>query len=361
MINKFLFQTITPGWFRLFLALIVVVFHSVSFLTIGHYAVFVFFILSGYWIFKMYKEKYSLYKNSYLVYLRSRLFRIMPVYWVILLLTLMLYAIVPDLLNQAQTSAPNIFTSVFFNFLLIDVTRQSFLFIVPAWSLCLEIQFYILAPLLILIYTNKNAAILVTIFFYILSIVLVYKSWPFSGFFKIFIYLPFFLTGGLIFIFDIQYSERSAKIGILAIFLILVFNYLTPQIRNNFLLNKNALIFNFNYSELLNVIFAVLTIPFVTNNIRQKVIQHKNENILSSMSYVIYLLHWPLLLIYSMSVKNMSALQKLSHLLVFYFSCIFLSWLISIFIDNFFERKRKKWIKTKRLINLKPVILAEKV
>ncbi len=47
---------ISPGSFRLILALTVVVFHAVSFISFGHAVVYMFFVLSGYWIFKMYSR-----------------------------------------------------------------------------------------------------------------------------------------------------------------------------------------------------------------------------------------------------------------------------------------------------------------
>ena len=46
-----------PGLFRFILAFMVLIFHTISFFPLGHYAVYVFFMLSGYWIFKMFEEK----------------------------------------------------------------------------------------------------------------------------------------------------------------------------------------------------------------------------------------------------------------------------------------------------------------
>ena len=47
-----------PGAFRFFLASLVVVQH-VSRLSLGHPAVLLFFMLSGYWVSRMYAERYS--------------------------------------------------------------------------------------------------------------------------------------------------------------------------------------------------------------------------------------------------------------------------------------------------------------
>ena len=47
-----------PGFFRLILATLVFLHHTSS-IALGEMAVIVFFVLSGYWIAKMYREKYS--------------------------------------------------------------------------------------------------------------------------------------------------------------------------------------------------------------------------------------------------------------------------------------------------------------
>ena len=54
---------ISPGLFRLLLAFLVVIFHTTSFIPLGNYAVYVFFVLSGFWIFKMYNDKYKNYNT----------------------------------------------------------------------------------------------------------------------------------------------------------------------------------------------------------------------------------------------------------------------------------------------------------
>jgi peptidoglycan/LPS O-acetylase OafA/YrhL len=78
MLNIFRFCA-APGLFRLLLALIVFVHHTTR-LGIGQAAVFIFFILSGFWISTMWIHRYSKTKNAYITYIISRIWRLLPVF-----------------------------------------------------------------------------------------------------------------------------------------------------------------------------------------------------------------------------------------------------------------------------------------
>ena len=78
---------IKPGLVRFILASLVVFFHITKFVFIGHLAVYCFFILSGYWVSLMYETKYSKAKQPLFVFYCSRIFRLLPVYYLISILT----------------------------------------------------------------------------------------------------------------------------------------------------------------------------------------------------------------------------------------------------------------------------------
>jgi len=137
-----------PGMFRLFLAL-AVFFHHISSLAIGTAAVYVFFGLSGYWIFKMYSGRYSATKQRYFTYLASRAWRLLPVFLLINLgmLSFMLFrGTLPH--YWPATSRAHFILS---NFLILGYSSLHFQPIVPAWSLDVEVEFYLVAPILILL------------------------------------------------------------------------------------------------------------------------------------------------------------------------------------------------------------------
>lgn len=342
LLHSFFFKAITPGMFRFLLASIVVVYHSVDFLTIGHYAVYVFFMLSGYWIFKMYNEKYSRFRNSYWVYLISRLGRLMPMYWLLLLFSVLVYMSVPAIATKLEGLRGQGLSVGLYNFFVLGIADSFYQFIGTTWSLDIEIQFYILAPLLLFLCKGKGGWLLLalTSFLSILLILNHYKG------VNILIYLPYFIIGGLIYTFQYIASRRLALAGILIAAGLLLISYIIPSLRNGYLLNREAFVLGFNYREGLNVILALLTIPFVSVNIRQtlgKEIAGKDQ-LWSSMSYVIYLLHWPLLQIYAVAVNGVSGKQKAISLLIYYITCFLLSYIISRYVDAYFEKQRRKWL-----------------
>ncbi|MEM9110817.1 MAG: acyltransferase family protein [Planctomycetota bacterium] len=134
---------ISPGVFRFFLATLVVIHHSFP-LRLGAWAVGLFFVLSGYWISRMWRQKYAAQASPYAGFLLSRWWRIAPLFFAVHLLAAGLIAMgvaggSQTLLNDPVwwLTQPAVAGSTQFGRLL-----------PPAWSLDVEMQFYFLAPLL---------------------------------------------------------------------------------------------------------------------------------------------------------------------------------------------------------------------
>lgn len=340
MVSKIL--QLSPGVFRFLLAVIVMIYHSVGFLTIGHYAVYVFFILSGFWIFKMYNEKYMNFHNSYWVYLESRIFRVAPIYFLILSFTILVYFIIPELNYKLDSGTYSKIKSVLKNYSLLGLASSKYAFIVPAWSLDIEIQFYIIAPILLLITKlNKGKAYIIIIS--LLCPIIGHFVRPFSSEILILSYIPLFIVGGCIYIYKSKVSNQLIVSCLVIAVFIMLLNYTIPFLRNDYLFNKKAVILSFSYQEFINVFLTFLTLPFIIRNVTIRN-AYKYDNILSSMSYVIYLLHWPLLQIYSLLVRNVGSAQKVLSILSYYIICIFFSWIVSKYIDVYFEKRRKAWL-----------------
>ena len=98
------------------------------------------------------------------------------------------------------------------------------------------------------------------------------------------------------------------------------------------------------------MLLALLAIPYVTINIRMSGIA-KYDKVFASMSYVIYLLHWPAIKIYSSYIGAMTSFEKAVAFIVYIFGSIIISYLISITYDEYFERLRKKYLKNQQVIN----------
>ena len=177
------------GILRLLLAVAVVIAHSDSFFgftfTGGRVAVQVFFMISGFYMAMILTRKY-VGKGSYKLFISNRFLRLFPIYWATLLLTLGVsyaaYLTFGDTLRLGPwfhyggdlslgavllQVAANVlifgqdvimflgvdmdtgglyFTS---NFLHSDPRYYKFLLIPQAWTLCLEMAFYLLAPFIV--------------------------------------------------------------------------------------------------------------------------------------------------------------------------------------------------------------------
>lgn len=118
-----------PGAFRLVLASAVVVSHASRF-DIGRLAVLLFFYLSGYWVSRIYKSEFA--GRRWLMFYLGRWLRIAPLYLIVMLAAAWLRGLPLSWEN---------FTLIGVNTTGRDPTGVS-------WSLDIELQFYLMVPLL---------------------------------------------------------------------------------------------------------------------------------------------------------------------------------------------------------------------
>ncbi|WP_083897500.1 acyltransferase [Azospirillum sp. B506] len=139
-----------PGIFRFFLAAIVFA-HHMSRLSLGTSAVYVFFSLSGFWIFRMWENKYSNTESPYFTYIVSRSWRIIPnfaiITWSVVAFELFYLG---EKLDAIFSSPMKEFHFIFSQTFALFYCNLPFLPVVPAWSLDMEMQFYVVAPLMII-------------------------------------------------------------------------------------------------------------------------------------------------------------------------------------------------------------------
>ena len=93
----------SPGLFRLLLACVVFAQHSTR-LVLGGMAVFLFFALSGFWINRMWTEKYGKSDTPARTFYISRAWRLLPAFWIANLLAISVMAVKGTLPAIYQTA-----------------------------------------------------------------------------------------------------------------------------------------------------------------------------------------------------------------------------------------------------------------
>ncbi|AEE50750.1 acyltransferase family protein [Haliscomenobacter hydrossis] len=317
-----------PGGFRLLLSLTVVCYHITSFVFIGHFAVYSFFILSGFWVSKMFQEKYLPQQNPVRTYLISRFLRIYPLYLFLLLLALpVLYYEDAGFFQQESIWDYSLFWLTNLGLLGQHLFGQSIL--VPAWSLDLEVQFYVLLPLLFYVLKQKKHFVYLFIVSSVAALLIYWFEVPFLNR-TVLYFLPFFLLGILMYLFDWKFSQSVVRLSWLITLGIVLLHYVFPA---NTVQDKNSL-----YNEWLNCVLAVSIIPFIAHNVKQK--SDAIDQTLGSLSYTVYLFHWVLIWPYGDYVEDMSTLQKMVYAPIYLILVVLGSSLIYFYVEPFFSKWR---------------------
>lgn len=145
------------GSLRYILALMVVVTHFVpSYMRWpGYYAVYGFYVLSGFLMTTVLNERYGFSAEGLKRYLSNRALRIFPPYWAVLSITLALAYYLPDVslamnpLIKVPESGVDWLSNVFIFGQYFDPSLESARLVPPAWSLFVELVFYLAMGLLL--------------------------------------------------------------------------------------------------------------------------------------------------------------------------------------------------------------------
>lgn len=180
------------GLLRLILAAMVVFVHAGALPGLptmgGNIAVQTFYIMSGFYMALILNEKYTTQPRAYRLFLTNRLLRLLPIYYVVVSLTLLVAIVMgltlgapeleffrilrdngdrlaPSTLAFLALSNLTLIGQDWLSFLSVDpatgtlvftgnfeqsaVNLNSFLLVQPAWTVSLELTFYLLAPLLV--------------------------------------------------------------------------------------------------------------------------------------------------------------------------------------------------------------------
>nr|WP_281379347.1 acyltransferase [Novosphingobium sediminicola] len=269
-----------PGAFRLWLALMVVV-HHITRIEVGKAPVLVFFALSGYWVRLVWASRYVHCRRPWLTFIISRWWRVAPVTVLASGLSLLVYWGLnhPDwgLIRHdgaVQAVAP---------FALLGYGQLAIKPLGSAWSLDVEMQFYLVAPLLIGM-VGRLSAVSVVALGALCFIWAIGMHWV--------AVLPVFLIFFLLGLLAAQHAWRvsaamgGAGMGVALGWLLLC--ALGPD-RHRWLSEGGDL------SSFLNLGLGVCLLPFALYSVTGK--SDRGDRAMGDSSFLLYLLHWPLILV----------------------------------------------------------------
>jgi peptidoglycan/LPS O-acetylase OafA/YrhL len=342
------------GIIRLILALSVVATHCGAFFDLrlvgGKVAVQAFYIISGFYMSLILNEKYIGQNASYKLFLSNRFLRLFPIYWVILILTVLAYVYVhfnPDsgvesvfanyaylqtnILSFAFLGLSNLFIfgqdivmylgvsadngALFFtkNFHETSPQLYTFLFLPQAWTLGIELSFYLVAPYILR--RGIKPVILIIAASFALRLILMYglgldkDPWT-HRFFPT--ELMFFLFGYLSYIMYKRVKanpvSKEISLGTLALVLVstLAFQF-APGLRLPFV--------PFSLKEIYYFTLITFAIPILFNYFKSNKLDYK----IGEWSYPVYISHMFVFLMVKLSgitfLNNGIAVAVLSILL----------------------------------------------
>lgn len=308
-----------PGAFRLFLATMVLVSH-VTTGRFGVVAVMAFFILSGYWVTRMYQEKYLRTPRPVPTFYISRFLRLWPAFAVAVLIAMALRGVRGEVVNLLQLEVLP----------MLGVASGVRDPLEISWSLDIEMQFYLLLPFLIMLAPRVTAPALRLAAVCLIGI----AGWGFaylSGYETIFQYLPAFAAGMAIYLHDIHVTRRAAWLSVAAFIVVgaaLASNTLTAGAVYEVPMNRRLV-------QLISLVWGLTLVPFAAWNVRQRGAQLDRR--MGDFSYSLYLIHFPVIKTVGWLLgSDMASAYPLAKIAASFVAAL----LFFVIVDRNFERLR---------------------
>jgi len=350
---------LSPGLFRLCLAMAVFLNHTLP-IEIGSAAVYIFFMLSGYWVFRMWQSQYRFTRRPVVTFLISRVWRLLPIYYfaTAVLIAVMSIGPKPGFPWQAGASLAALHFDMS-NLILLGYARlpPPLRVFLPVWSLDIELQFYLVAPLIIAILTapaRRGLAIALYILagLGLLDFIVAYGGIKAqSGFLPM--YLAFFLIGMHIARTEWRPGPRLALGSALTAATLFVVCVGLPQTRSLLIMGSfSGWLGEFNPDA--NLVLAGLMVPYAAATLRQTgPLSPRIDRHLSNVTYDVYLLHWSAATALLRFAGDISAYQRLPLIVLSWILVPLIATGVYFYIDRPIDRFRARFV-ARRTSGAKP-------
>lgn len=327
-------MTFGPGLTRLLLACLVFVSHFSS-LAIGAPAVAAFFALSGYWIACLWQQQVGSGLCRYRAFMVSRWLRIVPLLFIAILGQGLINATFHLPANAELTLA------WWCSQLLVVGSSATGLVLPQQWSLDVEMQFYIIAPLLCLVVRQLPSAL----GWLFVAGWLALGAWLFHTGTSLTTavlvpHLGFFLAGVLYQQHRTMPLEKVFRWLPLGVVLALAAD---PALRlllsSRYVTGMSPLSVIAAQASLMHVL-GIALLPWVLSSVRQR--SSQTDRLLGDLAYPIYLFHWWFrALAYHTRPEDASALHKLLDTSAAAAATLVISLLTLLWIDRPIQRWRR--------------------
>jgi peptidoglycan/LPS O-acetylase OafA/YrhL len=319
----------SPGALRMALAFAVFIHHTTMF-NLGMSAVLIFFVLSGYWVATMWSKTYSKTTWSYFTFLVSRVWRLAPVFALCSGVTwglLWWRGLTPE-------HAGGLVHQLFSNVLILGYNSLSYQANLPGWSLDMEVQFYLVAPVVVFLVSRNIYALLGCVLLSLLA--------PrFGGSATVLPFLYFFGIGVAAATHDLKPSRRLAYGSLIATFALLVI-YAAIYFKN-FAADPTQQLLAF--SSRANLIIAVMMTPWAIYTTKQK--SNSTDRMFGDLSYIFYLLHWSV--IGALGTGEGTYADRFMLCAEAVVVLFVASWLIWALFDRPIGRLRSAWVDRRKI------------
>lgn len=273
------------GTLRFILALMVALSHlgvSLPHFNQGVFAVVIFYILAGMVSYKLITRYYA---TSAISYYKDRIKRIFPLYLLSLLIAVIVYhfGINSYFVSKMPTISDwigNITIIPLSYYMYTDIDK--FTLIPPAWSLGVELQFYILVPLLFRYIKFLYATYLLSISIFFIGIIGIINT----------DYFGYRLIAGVIFIFILGSQIIQAKKGNKTAQKVLYFTYFSCIVVFLYICVKPYKA-PYNYEVMTSLLFGIPFLCYYRSPFLKSI-----DKFLGIQSYGVFLLHFPSLWLY---------------------------------------------------------------